>query len=205
MSEGSMNNEEGRIGQPPFVVPGASFSTQEMVDAVEELLKAALVTYADILPRTLIYMGKFALAAPGKVLTASLPGEPSRAMTPPLWPMLALLGCQAAAVAERGDTWKDALPAAVAMEIAIAAADLIDELTDDDPSPFVTEYGPGQALNTGSLMLVMAQQILLRDAIEAVGSARFVRSTRCSRPSRRRPPASTSICSTSAWPRRGHA
>src|SRR5829696_1043630 len=96
-----------------------SFSVQEMIEAVEESLKAALVTYADILPRTLVYMGKFALAAPGKVLTVSLPSG------------------QAAAGAEREAAWRDALPAAVAVEIAIAAADLIDELTDDDPSPFV--------------------------------------------------------------------
>jgi len=40
--------------------------------------------------------------------------------------MLVLLSCQASRP-EREDGWKEALPAAVAMEIAMAAADLIDE------------------------------------------------------------------------------
>jgi geranylgeranyl diphosphate synthase type I len=61
-------------------------------------------------------------------------------------------------------TWRRALPAAVAVEIAIAAADVIDELTDDDPSPVVQQYGPGQALNTANLMLVMSQQLLVWEA-----------------------------------------
>src|SRR5207253_6925721 len=42
-------------------------------------------------------------------------------------------------------------------------------LTDDDPSVFVQEYGPGHALITGNLMLVMAQQVLLRSAKGDVG------------------------------------
>jgi geranylgeranyl pyrophosphate synthase len=46
----------------------------------------------------------------------------------------------------------------------MAAADLLDEIADDDPSPIVRQYGPGQALNTANLMLVMAQQVLLKAA-----------------------------------------
>ena len=46
----------------------------------------------------------------------------------------------------------------------MAAADLLDEMADDDPSPFLAEYGAGQALNTGNLMLVMSQQIMQQAA-----------------------------------------
>jgi geranylgeranyl pyrophosphate synthase len=46
----------------------------------------------------------------------------------------------------------------------MAAADLIDEWTDDDPSDVVARYGPRQALNAGNLLLVMAQQQLARHA-----------------------------------------
>jgi geranylgeranyl pyrophosphate synthase len=59
----------------------------------------------------------------------------------------------------------------VAVEIAMAAADLLDEIADDDPSPIVREYGPGQALNTANLMLVIAQQALLRSALSGGGES----------------------------------
>lgn len=139
-------------------------SLSPLIEAVDDELKRWLLQYVDVMPMSQITMGKYALAAPGKVMPAahelSQGREPSH---PPRWPLLVLLSCQACSPAEQ-DAWRRALPAAVAVEIAMAAADLIDEVTDDDPSPFTREYGVGQALNTGNLMLVMAQQILLRAA-----------------------------------------
>jgi geranylgeranyl pyrophosphate synthase len=64
------------------------------------------------------------------------------------------------------------MPAAISVEIAMAAADLIDEISDEDPSLIITRYGLGQALNTANLMLVMAQQILLRNALQEGGEGR---------------------------------
>jgi competence protein ComQ len=149
----------------------SSLKPFELIEAVEAELKATLLAYAGSMPLTLITMGKFALAAPGKVMStqaarAAGTEDPGR---PPLWPLLALLSCHAATGPERQDAWRQALPAAVAVEIAMVAADLIDEITDQDPSPFVAEYGAGQALNTGNLMLVMAQQVLLRSALGSGG------------------------------------
>ena len=141
-----------------------------LISSVDEELKSALLRYRDMLPLSLITMGKFALGAPGKVMSTPLDEEfDAYSMDRlPRWPLWVLLSGQAA---NPGDPegWRQALPAAVAVEIAMAAADLIDEITDDDPSPFVEKYGAGQALNTGNLMLVMAQQVLLWSAQESGG------------------------------------
>jgi geranylgeranyl pyrophosphate synthase len=82
------------------------------------------------------------------------------------WPLTVLGGYRAALPPEERRTWRRALPAAVAVEIMVAATDLIDEWTDGDPSPIISEHGPGQALNTASLMLVMSQQVLVWAARE---------------------------------------
>jgi geranylgeranyl pyrophosphate synthase len=147
------------VGAIQLDIPG-------MLRAVDEALKAELLRYADVMPMSQITMGKVALLAPGKVMSAvySLDkGEPPNPM--PRWPLFVLLSCQACNPEDAG-AWRKAVLAAVAVEVAMAAADLIDEITDEDPSPFIREYGPGQALNTGSLMLVMAQQMLVRSGVE---------------------------------------
>lgn len=141
--------------------PEPQLDLATLIEAVDAELTSTLVRYADALPMSLITMGKYALAGPGKILSPRR-GEPGE--DPPRWPLIVLLSCQAASPPEQQDAWRQALPAAVAVEIAMAAADLLDELTDDDPSPFVKEYGHGQALNMGNLMLVMAQQALLWSA-----------------------------------------
>ncbi|HEX9987391.1 MAG TPA: polyprenyl synthetase family protein [Chloroflexia bacterium] len=154
------SGEQGYAGEP--------VGQAAILAAVDHALRESLLGYAGQLPPTLIQMGKMALSAPGKVMheTLLLPaeeGESQPALTP-RWPLY-VIACYQAAVGQEGwDTWKEAVPAAVAVEIAMAAADLLDEITDGDPSPIVRQYGSGQALNTANLMLVMAQQVLLKAA-----------------------------------------
>ena len=87
------------------------------------------------------------------------------------WPLTALRAYRASLPSSERHTWRRALPAAVALEIMVAATDLIDDWTDGDPSPVISEYGAGQALNTASLMLVMSQQVLVWAAQEGYDRA----------------------------------
>ncbi|MEA2575719.1 MAG: geranylgeranyl diphosphate synthase, type [Chloroflexia bacterium] len=139
---------------------------RQFLEATEEHLTEALLEYASIMPMSLINIGKLALSAPGKVLSAVPRMQQAGGTLPsplPRWPLYVIEAYRAGASYPE-DTWRDALPGAVAVEIAMSAADLLDELTDDDPSPVAEQYGPGQALNTANLMLVMAQQVLLKAA-----------------------------------------
>jgi geranylgeranyl pyrophosphate synthase len=148
-------------------VPPASNHIASLLQASYEALRAELLVYSDLFPRSLIEIGKLALSAPGKLMGEMPP--PGGAALParlPRWPLFVLLSYQAACEPDRRHTWPQALPAAVAVEVAMAAADLLDELADGDPSPVADRYGPAQASNTANLMLVMAQQILLRHALE---------------------------------------
>jgi len=143
---------------------------QEVMREVDAALKAALLRYATLLPPSLITLGKMALGAPGKVMfwsTLTARGEDGPM---PKWPLMAILSYQASLPAAERASWRAAMPAMVAIEIAMAAADLIDEAADNDPSPIIEQYGAGQALNTANLMLVMAQQVLAWEAHE--GNAR---------------------------------
>ncbi len=132
--------------------------------AARQELEAALFSYQGAFPDSLMEMGKFALS--GQLKLFALPDTLEDVITSSIapWPLCVLLSCKTALGCDNRKAWRQALPAAVAVEIAMAAADLLDELTDDDPSPFVRRYGRGQALNTSNLMLVMAQQLLQRDA-----------------------------------------
>ncbi|MFL5733838.1 MAG: polyprenyl synthetase family protein [Chloroflexia bacterium] len=147
----------------PTAQPTSGLDMAALIAAVDSELTDTLVRYSGLMPTSLIDIGKFALAAPGKVFAF----DPARVQdfdALPRWPLFVLLSCQAASPPGTPNAWRQALPAAVAVEIAMAAADILDELVDDDPSPLVLEYGPGQALNTGNLMLVMAQQALVWSA-----------------------------------------
>jgi geranylgeranyl pyrophosphate synthase len=136
----------------------------EVMREVDTALKAALLKYADLMPPSLIRLGKLALAAPGKVMLWRTLTDRGEEAPMPKWPLLVILGYRAAAPPQERGNWREAMPAVVAVELAIAAADLIDEAADDDPSPIIEEYGAGQALNTANLMLVMAQQVMVWDA-----------------------------------------
>lgn len=138
--------------------------TFALTKAVYEELKSILLSYSGVMSASLIEIGKAALSTPGKVMSTPFEGDPARVRAP-RWPLAVTLSYQAASQPEDRDNWTRAVPAAAAVEIAMAAADLLDELTDQDPSPVIERYGPGQALNAGNLMLVMAQHSLLRDAL----------------------------------------
>jgi competence protein ComQ len=144
----------------------SAFDPSPFITAVDEELHKRLIEYSEILPPSLILIGKMALSGPGKVMSRSLvkTGNDSQPQITPRWPLYVLLSYQAAQPSEQRDKWQEAVPAAAAAEIAMAAADLLDELTDDDPSPIAAKYGAGQALNTANLMLVMAQQVLQKHA-----------------------------------------
>ena len=150
---------------------------RQFLEATDEHLTAALLEYAALMPLSLITIGKLALSAPGKVLSAVPLMQQAGADLPlpsplPRWPLYVIEAFRAGSVAVGGD-WREALPGAVAVELAMSAADLLDELTDDDPSPVLARYGPGQALNAGSLMLVMSQQVLLK-AAQSTGNERYL-------------------------------
>ncbi len=150
------------------------FNISVALREVDTALKATLLRYADLLPPDLITMGKMALHARGKVLAWSRAQETGVEASLPRWPLFILLGFRAALPVEERGRWREAVPAAVAVEIAIAAADLIDEWTDGDDSPVIEEYGPGQAVNAANLMLVIAQQVLVWEAQRPGGSAHAV-------------------------------
>ncbi len=140
---------------------------RQFLEAADERLTAALLDYASLMPMSLINIGKLALSAPGKLMRAVPLMQQSDASLPstlPRWPLYVIEAFRAGSASGKGN-WQEALPGAVSVEIAMSAADLLDELADDDPSPIVARYGPGQALNTGNLMLVMSQQVLLKAAL----------------------------------------
>lgn len=141
--------------------------------AVGATLKATLDSYAGTLPPSLVQIGKEALSAPGKVMAETLAqitggGDPT-SLPLPRWPLYVILSYVASLREEERATWQEAVPAAVALEIAIAATDILDELADADPSPIIRQHGPGQAMNTANLMLVVAQQTLLKRGMEPGG------------------------------------
>ncbi len=142
------------------------FDIETALLAADDALKATLRRYADLLPPTLIRMGKTALGAPGKVMHWRAVTAEGGAAPTPNWPLMVFRGYRAALPREERHTWRRALPIVVSVEIMVAATDLIDEWTDGDPSAVISDYGPGQALNTASLMLVMAQQVLVWAARE---------------------------------------
>ena len=142
--------------------------TFALTKAVYDELRSILLSYSGVMPASLIEIGKAALSTPGKVMSTPFEGDQTH-IRAPRWPLAVTLSYQAASQPGEHDKWARAVPAAAAVEIAMAAADLLDELTDQDPSPVIERYGHGQALNAGNLMLVMAQQSLLRAALGATG------------------------------------
>ena len=146
--------------------PAANEHITEIMREVGDALRATLLRYSELMPPALIRMGKLVLSAPGKVLVWQTLTDRGEEAPMPRWPLMVILSYQAALPPEKRSSWREAMPAAIALELAAAAADLIDEAADNDPSPVIDEYGTGQALNTANLMLVMAQQVLLWAAQE---------------------------------------
>jgi len=145
----------------PTGQPDDHFTLETVLTTVDDALKATLLRYSSLFPLTLTTIGKTALSAPGKVMYWRALTNQGLAAPHANWPMMVLRAFRAASAPGERHNWRRAIPAAVAVEIMVAAADLIDEWTDGDPSPVISAYGPAQALNTASLMLVMSQQVLV--------------------------------------------
>lgn len=121
--------------------------------ARERLARAAGEVRAAIeesgLPPAYAELISIGLAHEGKLLS---PDPASR------WPLLTLAACETAS----GGPCERAIPAAAAMEVFIAALDLLDDLQDGDPNPVVSRCGPAQAMNVSTGLLMLAQRLLLR-------------------------------------------
>src|SRR5215203_4224560 len=154
------------VAMQPSGYPDDNFTLDIVLTTVDDALKSTLLRYSSLLPPTLITIGKTALRAPGKVMYWRALTNQGLAAPVANWPMIVLRAFRAASAPGERHNWHRAIPAAVAVEIMVAAADLIDEWTDGDPSAVISAYGPGQALNTANLMLVMSQQVLVWAAQE---------------------------------------
>jgi geranylgeranyl pyrophosphate synthase len=67
-----------------------------------------------------------------------------------------------------GGTWQSALWPAVAMECAMAAADVFDDIADGEAAPLAKEFGSGAVLMGAAGLLALAAGIMLRGADEGV-------------------------------------
>ena len=156
-----------------YQTPDSRHDVAHYLEAVGDALKAVLASYTETFPPTLVQISKMALSTPGKVMAETLvrltgEGDPT-SLPLPRWPLSVILSYRAALLDGERESWREAIPAAVALEIAVAATDILDELADGDPSPIISAYGPGQAMNTANLMLVVAQQTLLKRGMEQAG------------------------------------
>lgn len=101
------------------------------------------------LPEGYAELLRLGVAERGKVLS---PEPGSR------WPLLVLAVCEAAS----GGEWRHAAPAAGAVEVFIAALDLLDDLQDEDPNLVVARCGRSQAINVSTGLVMLAQRLLRR-------------------------------------------
>ncbi len=71
--------------------------------------------------------------------------------------MMSLVVCEAS-----GGDARNAMPAAAALELWLAAGDVFDDLEDRDQDSLWQEYGDGQAANTATVLLFLSQTAALR-------------------------------------------
>ncbi|MDQ5866748.1 MAG: hypothetical protein M3390_13625, partial [Chloroflexota bacterium] len=91
---------------------------RQFLEATDEHLTAALLEYASLMPVSLINIGKLALSAPGKVMSAVPQMQRDGVSVPsplPRWPLYVLEAYRAGS-AYVADAWREALPGAVAVE-----------------------------------------------------------------------------------------
>ena len=115
---------------------GRSFTAETVLTTVDDALKATLLRYSSLFPLTLTTIGKTAqTSAPGKVMYWRALTNQGLAAPHANWPMMVLRAFRAASAPGERRDWRRAIPAAVAVEIMVAAADLIDEWAGWRPSP----------------------------------------------------------------------
>lgn len=110
------------------------------------------------LPASSRHLASIPLRQPGKVLAGA---------ERPMWPATVLAVCAAAS----GDA-RIGSKVAAAVEIFIAALDVLDEVEDGDKSPLVETAGVAQALNISTLLLMLAQATLLNLTEDGMTPAR---------------------------------
>ena len=110
------------------------------------------------LPVSSRHLVSLPLRQPGKVL-----GGAER----PTWPSAVLVSCAAA-----GGERRIGSKVAAAVEIFMAALDVLDEIEDCDHSPLVEAAGVAQALNISTLLLMLAQSLLLSLTEDGITSER---------------------------------
>ena len=81
-----------------------------IVDAIAEHLRATLFRYTQVLPSSLITIGKVALSAPGKSLFVPdhQDGEGPGPRQIPRWPVNVVLSYQAASEPDNRRNWREA-------------------------------------------------------------------------------------------------
>lgn len=113
---------------------------ETVADGVRELLRAAPLTPAY---RTALAA---ALEVPGRILSAAPEAR---------WTHCVLTCCAAA-----GGPWEQATSTAGAIELFMAALDLLDDEEDREESPLRSEFGPARLLNVSTGLLFLAQTSL---------------------------------------------
>jgi geranylgeranyl pyrophosphate synthase len=87
----------------------------------------------------------------------SCEGRPLSPRPRTLWAQVPARVCAAAGV-----SWQRAVWPGVAMELAMAAADLFDDLADGERIEILATFGPGRLLTTAAGMLALAGQVCVR-------------------------------------------
>ena len=91
------------------------------LQAARQELESTLLSYGAILPDSLLSMCRFALSGQLTLLSLPEPLENVVIYTVASWPLYVLLSCKAALEPQNREAWRQALPAAVAVEIAMSA------------------------------------------------------------------------------------
>ena len=74
-----------------------------------------------------------------------------------LWPVVVIQSCASA-----GGNWRKAIWPAVALEIAMVAADVFDDVADDDETDSIARFGRATVLTTAVGLLTLAGSAMLR-------------------------------------------
>jgi len=99
-------------------------------------------------------IARFILAGDGHLLS----GEPAT-----LWPIVVIRSCASA-----GGDWHAALWPAVALECAMTAADVFDDLADGESTDAIQHFGSGAVLTTALGLMTLASSAVLRATDDGV-------------------------------------
>jgi geranylgeranyl diphosphate synthase type I len=133
----------------------ADLNTQELLNAIEEELHQSVSDHSEPNLGNYYSMLAYHLGWEGEGAGPKTRGKRVR-------PLLVLLSCSAA-----GGNWRDALPAAAAVELVHNFSLIHDDIQDNSPMRRGREtvwqrWGIAQAINTGDAMLTLAHLALLR-------------------------------------------